>query len=254
MLKRILSVFVLLAIATPVLAQSLDGLSLADLDTGAQEAYRARLYSSAESHWLTALETPEAKASSEERGRVLYNLGNTAFRQERTLEAIAWYAASIKLRPRDEDTWANLEFALSEAEIEDSNLGRRNLLAVMTLAESERLVLLVTLALLATLLGEAFLGGAFFRRLAGVLALGLLVSLAPWVYGLSQQGSDRGMIVKKAGAPLRSEPRVEATLLLKLDPGREYAILDEMPDWVKLEADDCVEGWVKAKSVFRTDR
>ena len=220
------------------------------LDRGATEAYRAKLYPSAQEQWRAALESEEAQSSSELRARILFNLGNTSFRQDRPLEAVAYYSASRRLRPRDADVQANLDYASIEADLDPPERG--NLLTSMTLGESERLVLWLTFALFALLALEAFFGRTF-RVLAALCAVVLLASLAPWIYNLSQEGQDRVMVVRAAGAPLMSEPRTDAKMLLKLDPGTEHQVRDSLLEWTKVETPDGIEGWTKAASVFRTD-
>lgn len=250
MVRRILRSLLILCCLCGVAAAQVSDVDYETLDRGAAEAYRAKLYSSAEQQWLAALEREEARGSSEERARLLFNLGNAAFRQERPLEAVAYYSASRRLRPRDGDVQANLDYAALEAGLEPPE--RVSVLTSLTLGESEKLVLGLTFVLFALLAAEALFGRTF-RILAAICAVVLLASLAPWIYNLSQEGRDRVMVVRAAGAPLMSEPRTDSKMLLKLMPGTEHEFTDSLPQWTKVETSDGIEGWTKTGSVFRTD-
>lgn len=221
------------------------------LDRAATEAYRAQEYDLAEQQWNSALALDEVQASSSERARILHNLGNVSLRGGDALEAVARYRSSLKLRPRDADTWANLDFARSEANLDPAP--RAGFLSSLTLAETERLVLFLALALFLMLVGEAFLGGAFGPAsvVAGLLLLG---SLFPWAGRVAGADAEEAMVIKRAGTALRSEPRTGAASLIRLEPGTEHRVRDQLPDWISVETPDGVEGWVKAADLLRTTR
>src|SRR6185436_3640855 len=91
------------------------------VDQAAIDAYRRGNYDSAKSLWISALES--APLPSAERARILYDLGNAAFRSDAPLEAVGWYTASLRLRPRDADTWTNLEHARRTAKLDPADRG-----------------------------------------------------------------------------------------------------------------------------------
>ena len=70
------------------------------------EAYRRGAWSEAEELWRNAL---TAELPDEDRSRLHYALGNAAWRQGATLEAVVRYTAAVRLDPRSSDAWANLE-------------------------------------------------------------------------------------------------------------------------------------------------
>lgn len=222
-------------------------------ETFAQEAYRSGDYASARELWLTELERQEL--GGPERGRLLYNLGNTAFREERVREAVGWYTAGLRYRPRDPDTWANLEFARSEAGLEPADRGDlaatvERLLSATTLGESEWGVLLALLVWGAALAGEALRGGRAWGRAAwaGLALVG--VSLAPWIYNLRAAGAERVLVVEERTTPVLSEPRPAAAQVAQVASGAVLERLDELPDWVRVRAEDGTAGWVPSESVF----
>ncbi len=93
------------------------------IDAEAVAAYRAGDLDTARSLWLELLEAEPRVVRGAERGRVLFNLGNLALRAQADLEAVGWYTASLRLRPRDADTWANLEFARLGTGLEPADRG-----------------------------------------------------------------------------------------------------------------------------------
>lgn len=246
---------VLLALA---IAPSLDQ-AAEPVDRAAIEAYRAGDLASASSLWLQVLESDSPRVEGAERGRVLYDLGNVAARQGDWLEAVGWYTASLHLRPRDADTWANLEHARLSAELDPADRGDlvhtlKRLLSAPTRGESEWIALLALLPLAVCLGGEALRGGVLWRRGAWTaLAFALLCS-APWVYGMATAGGDPMLVVAKQGAPVRSEPRNDAASIGRADAGVEVERVDELPGWVRVELADGTKGWTRAETVFALKR
>ena len=226
----------------------------------AVEAYRAGDYRSAETLWRGLLEPAEAggsDASVIDRAAVLYTLGNTAGRQERPLEAAAWYTACIRVAPRHADAWANLEFVRAEASVEPADRGDlsstvRRLLFSVTKAESEWLALGFTLLFALALGFQAVRGGALSRWLALGAGLLLLVGLAPWAAHLAR-GDARGLlVVSTGGGAVRSEPKPGATLVGQFAAGSEVRFVDALPGWVRAAGEDA-EGWVAAEVVRPLD-
>ncbi len=246
-MKFLLSLITLVLCATSTHASDLD--SYRAMDDAASDAYRAQNYEAAIEQWSRALEAEEAQSSSSERARILHNLGNAALRNGEALEAVAHYRASLNLRPRNADTLTNLDFARTEADL--SPAPRASFLASLTLAETERLVVFLAFALFLMLVGEAFLGGAF-RPASIVVGLLLLGSFIPWAGQLSDSDLEAAMIVKSSGTSLRSEPRAGATSLIRLDPGTEHEVRDELPDWTSVKTEDGIVGWVKTSDLLRT--
>jgi len=221
------------------------------------EAYRAADYETAGDLWLSELEL--GHVTGPERGRLLYNLGNVAFRDDRVREAVGWYTAALRYRPRDRDTWTNLEYARSEAGLEPADRGDlaatvERLLSAMTLAESEWAVFLALAAWAILLAGEALRGGRVWRRAAwaGLALVGL--SLAPWFFNLSSFGKQRVLVVNDRTTPVLSEPRAGAARVAKAEGGAQIERIDELPDWVKVRAEDGTPGWVEREAVFDLQR
>jgi len=242
------AVLFFLGALSPVRAQ-------AGLDPGL-EAYRAGDLEAAATHWRERLEAEGAVMHSNERARLLYDLGNVAYRRSDRHAAIGWYTASLRLRPRDADTWTNLELARSEAGLDPADRGDlmatvRRLVTALTRAESEWLLLGIVLLWAVTLAGEALRGGRAWR-LAALVGFGaVLLSAAPLLVHLATAGADPVLVVAQGGARVQSEPRAEAKMITMLDAGAEAEVLDRLPDWVKVADETGTEGWVPRESVFR---
>ncbi len=217
----------------------------------AVQAYRAGDHASAITLWTEALGQASAPA---ERARLCYDLGNCAYRSGDIHEAVAWYTASLLLRPRDADAWHNLELARAEAGLEPADRGDleatlQRLLSSLTLAESEWLLILLLGLLGLTLTLEAFFGGVF-ERLAFVAVGLVLIGTAPWIWNLRRSSGHAMMVVEANGAPARSEPSRTAKVLTQLAAGSVVQKRDELPDWIEVRMSDGSELWVQERMMF----
>jgi len=243
------------------------------IDQAAIDAYRRGDLDSARSGWIELVEPrasaaeaggasddPRApKLSSAERARILYDLGNVAYRKKAILEAVGWYTAALRLSPRDPDIWWNLEHARSEAKLEPADRGDlsatlQRLVSSLTLAESEWLVLGVLTAWAGTLAFEAFRGGRASRRVALAGAFVVLASLAPWLYNLERAGRHPMLSIQDGRTALKSEPRADAPAIAEVGAGEEVERRDSLPEWTKIELASGVQGWVPRSAVFALDR
>jgi len=230
-----------------------------ELDRAAVEAYRRQDFGSARQYWTRCLADPELARSRSEKGRVLYDLGNVAYREKQLFEAVGWYSAALVQRPRDADTWHNLEQARSDAHLEPADRGDlysslARLATSLTLEESRTLALCATLAWALMLAGEAFFGGRSWAWIARVATLGLLVCLVPWLVQGARAGANELLVVSNEALELRSEPREDATRVLELKPGERVRYLDELPDWIKIEDQDARGGWARRETLFALRR
>jgi tetratricopeptide (TPR) repeat protein len=227
-------------------------------DAAAIAAYRAGDLAAARQGWTQVL-AAEPRSEGDERGRVLFNLGNLAYREGRTLESVGWFSASLRLRPRDADTWANLEHARREAKLEPADRGDlratlRRLLAASTPAEARLLALVGLLAWAAALAFEALRGGRAGRWLAiGGAGFALLLS-GPWLHGVWTHVDQPALVIEDGQALVRSEPRADAAVVAEAQPGAEVEAVDALPGWTKIRVADGTEGWVGAAAVFALSR
>ncbi len=227
-------------------------------DGGAISAYRAGDLAAARSAW-TALLDAEPRPVGPERARILANLGNVAFREGRALESVGWFTASIRLRPRDVDTWTNLEHARRVAKLEPADRGDlgatvQRLLGALTPGESRLLALVGLVGLGAALAYEALRGGRAGRWIAlGGIAFAFF-GATPWIHGVSTRSDSPALVVEEGKALVRSEPRTDAAVVAEAAAGNEVEALDSLPGWTKVRDSNGNEGWVEARAVFALER
>lgn len=228
-------------------------------DERAIEAYRRGDLAAARGEWLALLDDPVNAPRGAERGRILYDLGNTAFREGQTLEAVGWYTAALRLRPRDADTWTNLEEARSRAKLAPADRGDlqstlARIVRSFTRSEGRWLAFggLVVLALALVL--EAFRGGRLARWFAGAAALVACLSFVPCIDHELRAGRREALVVASEGCPVRSEPREQAPTTADLPPGALVEHVDELPDWIKVRLPGGLTGWVARGALFGLQR
>ncbi|MBL8858927.1 MAG: tetratricopeptide repeat protein [Planctomycetes bacterium] len=224
-------------------------------DAAAIAAYRRGDMATARTEWTALLDADGRAPQGAERARILYDLGNVSFREGRTLEAVAWYTASLRLRPRDADTWANLEEARSRSKLEPAYRGDlsstlKRVVRSLTGAEAGWLALSGLLLLAAALAFEAVRGGRYARWTAVLAALTACVMCIPWLDHSVRDGSQTLMVIQPDGASVRSEPRASAAVTSELSAAAVVEHVDELPDWTKVRLEGGLEGWVQKRSVF----
>ena len=219
----------------------------------AVDAFRAGEFSSARSLWQEQL---AAATTPAERSRIAYNIGNTAYREGKLHLAIGWYTRALRDAPRDEDVWANLELARSEAELEPADRGdlratiRRHFLMSFGVRGSQWSVLASLVLLAVCFAGEALRGGLLWRRLIWLSIGAVLIACIPWAWNTKNAASHPLMIVEPGGAQARSEPNRAAKVLRRYEAGTELEYVDELPDWIKVEDDRDRSMWVARGTVL----
>jgi len=257
MVSRTLFILALLLSFASGAARAQDGASAPD--RAAVAAYRDGDLETARHLWLETLEASEPALSDSERGRLCYNLGNLAAREEAHLEAVAWYTASLRLRPRDPDTWANLELARQRAELDPADRGDlaatvERLLRSWTRAEASWLALLGLLPLTVCFLFEALRGGRRWRWLVPLAAGLALVLAGPWLRHALSVGDEPQMVLRPEGAGVYAEPRGDAERIAELDAAEVVLRTDGLPGWIEVRLEDDRRGWMKSEGLFRLSR
>jgi tetratricopeptide (TPR) repeat protein len=229
-------------------------------DQAAVDAYRRGDFDTAANLWTAVLED-QGPLSSAERARILYDLGNAAYRKGNVVESVGWYTASLRLRPRDADTWKNLEYARATAKLEPADRGDLvstawRLFTSLTAGESRWLALAGVLLCGAALAAEALRGGRVLRRLAWLSGAVAIATALPWLYHRSQADRDTALVLEATdhGADVRSEPRSDATVVGNVASGEEVERRDELPGWVKVDLPGGNSGWIESRAVFPLKR
>jgi tetratricopeptide (TPR) repeat protein len=229
-----------------------------DTDPAAVAAYRAGDLSTARTLWSEALESSK-DLSNGERARICYNLGNVCARQGEPMQAVAWYSASLRLRPRDADTWANLELSRLAAELPAADRGDlgaalQRLLDSLTLPESSWLALLSLLPLAVALGFEATRGGSGWRWSSLLCLVLAVLGGFPWLNHQLQSGQVPLMVIADGPISIRSEPRVDGDRLDELEPGDVAQWHDEMGGWTSVKLSNGRVGWLPSPETFQLNR
>lgn len=238
-------------------ASALDEHALAAKNQLAVDAYRAGELETARTHWTELLPDVEGL----EKARVLYDLGNVAFRAKKPLEAVGWYTAALELAPRDEDVWANLEHARREAGLDPADRGDlvatlRRAMTSFTRGESELLAAAIAVLWGALLAFEAVRGGRLARRLAWAGAAVVALGFAPFLTHLATETRDPMLVIAPKERPLalKSEPRADAATIAQGTTGALVERHDELPGWVAVQLEDGTRAWAAAADVFALRR
>lgn len=223
-------------------------------------AYRAPTpdLATARASWSAALDKA-ADLGPATRAQLCKSLGNLAYRQERPLEAAAWFSAAIRLVPRDSDAWNNLEFARSKAGLEPADRGDlaatfERVLHSLTLAEAEWLALFTALALALLIVLRAFVLGRAANRPLWVALVLAPILCSSWIVQWSEASGDPVFVVSTAGVTVGSEPRMAAPKVALLAAGARAQRIEQLAGWVRIETARGERGWVAADSVFALRR
>ncbi|MDP6540507.1 MAG: SH3 domain-containing protein [Planctomycetota bacterium] len=227
-------------------------------DAQAVERYRAGDLEGARDAWLALLAGDDGPRGAE-RARLFHNLGDVHARRDDWSRAVGWYAASLRLRPRDAETWHDVELARMKAGLEPQDRGDlsatlQRALSSLTLEESAWLALLALVPLALCLAGEALRGGALWRRLSLASSAWLLLCLVPWSWNLARADDDPLLVISEKDVGVHSEPRADAPGVGTLAAGSEIERLDALPGWVKVALPGGRSGWVPGETVFPLGR
>jgi len=223
----------------------------------AVEAYRAGDLESAEALFGQLL---DEQLSSKDRGIVLFDLGNVAYRSGHLLKAVAYYTAATEHLRRDADLWHNLELARSRAGLEPADAGDLGDTVAHALALPSDAELLFAGWLIVGLLGlalgaEALFGGRAAKLVAGVLALAFVGNLLLLQARAAGAHETPAMVIVEGGAELHSEPRAGLATGVRLEPAQEVEVLDQLGSagepgaWVKVST-EAGDGWVSSAEVL----
>ena len=242
----------LVGLAAPARAQESFDPTISERFDQAVGAYRAGDFQTAETLWRSLLNENLARA---DRGKVLYNLGNAAYRQDELMESIGWYTSAVRTAPRDREAWANLEFVRLEAELEPADRGdlaatTQRLLESVDEREASWLILWALGAWLLVLVLEAVRGGSLWRRLSLLGVPIVLLACAPLAWRLTHPEVDPVLVVERPSAPLRAEPKDERSPIGQVTAGDVVERIDRLGEWARIELEDGVRGWVPADAIF----
>ena len=250
-MKRIIYICLLLAVPFISLAQE----SLGSTKEQGDAAYAEKRYADAIAIYETLLE---------EQGSTLplhYNLGNAYFKTNQFGKAILNYERALRIDANDEDTNANLEIA--QGAIKDKipqdevPFYKRWWQGFTGIFSKDLWGVIGVITFIGVLVALFFY---FFRKemrhtslvIAIVCVVFTILANVPAGSLASVNDSPEAVIMDEM-VFIRNAPDDSGTELTKIHEGLKVKVIDEVKDWVKIEADNGnrIIGWVKSKSLER---
>lgn len=190
---------------------------------------------------------------------VYYNLGNAYYRDNQFGKAILNYERALRFDPEDEDSNANLEFVQSKIKDkipqDEIPFYKRWWKAFAGIFSKDTWGVLGVLTFAGMLLALFFY---FFRNdlrkitLTTAIICFIFTILANIsAYSLKNVDNKPEAVILDEMVIIKSSPDESGTELTKVHEGLKVKILDEIKDWVKIEADNGnrVVGYIKATSL-----
>ncbi len=188
-------------------------------------------------------------------GHVHYNLGNAYLRAGQLGRSIASYRRSLRLLPRDEDAYANLAFARRSARDEIAPpappvLVRTLLFWHYSLAPNEvvRSVVLVGLGFWIVLALRLYRPASEVLRWSAVclLAVGLALGGSLVAHGAFDPAI---AVVLPQEINLHAAAGEGSVVRFRLHAGTEVRVIEQRPEWIRVELPDGQRGWSKREYV-----
>lgn len=186
-------------------------------------------------------------------GRLFYNLGNAYLRQGELGQAVAAFRHATKLRPRDQDIRANLEFARKSTRDAISPPSPSPVLSTIffwhfSLGSTE----LVTACIVVNLLFWTVAAVRLFWRPSTTLNWLLFVLLIPlaaltgsvFVHEVFPQSI---AVVLPQEIDAHSGPSSDSVIRFKLHAGTEIEVRDRQEGWLRVELPDGQQGWIRSE-------
>ena len=179
---------------------------------------------------------------------IYFNLGNAFFKAGQLGRAIVAYHQAERLRPRDPDLRANLQFARNQVQGPTLSpttwqkwLGRLNVNEWTVLASVALWSCFLSLALLQW---RPWLKPALRSYVIGLVAITLLVC-GCMAAALLETAPGRLAVAVKPQSAVRQGPMDESQNAFTIQDGAELRVLDQKDDWLQVTTDPRRIGWVR---------
>ena len=213
----------------------------------ANKLYEQGKFAEAASAYEKMVQTGQASAA------VYYNLGNAFFKAGQIGRAIAAYNAAEKIKPRDPDLRANLQFARGQVQgpTYASPAWQRWLTRVSL---NEWAVFAATLLwiwfLLLILLQWRPSLKSSLRLYVAVLGFAMLVVCSALIVVWRKNQPGWAAVVVTRDAVVRQGPLDESQTAFTLHDGAEIQVLDRKDDWLQVTTDPHRIGWIHRDQVL----
>lgn len=250
-MKKIIYICLLLALPLSIMAQE----TVEYTKKQGDEAYADARYTDAITIYESVLAKQGASLS------LYYNLGNAYYRNNQPGKAILNYERALRIDANDEDAKANLEFVQSrivdkipQDEVPFYKKWGNAIAGIF----SQNVWAIIGIITFVGMLVATFFYYFRNRRRAVLLVtiiLCLLITIIANISAYSLNSSDASdeAVIMDEMVIVKSSPDSSGTELTKIHEGLKVKIIDEIVDWVKIEADNgnSVTGWVKSQTLER---
>ena len=250
-MKKIIYICLLLALPLSIMAQE----TVEYTKKQGDEAYADARYTDAITIYESVLAKQGASLS------LYYNLGNAYYRNNQPGKAILNYERALRIDANDEDAKANLEFVQSrivdkipQDEVPFYKKWGNTIAGIF----SQNVWAIIGIITFVGMLVAAFF--YYFRNirravLLVTIILCLLITIIANIsaYSLNSYDASDEAVIMDEMVIVKSSPDSSGTELTKIHEGLKVKIIDEIVDWVKIEADNgnSVTGWVKSQTLER---
>jgi tetratricopeptide (TPR) repeat protein len=206
----------------------------------AETHYQQKHYTEAEKIYLSINEKDASPA-------LLYNLGNTFFKQQSLGKALFYYQKAQLKSPRDGDIIHNIAVVQSRLSVSTNPPSFLEKLSHYTsLNETYGFLLISFFIFLCAISAYILKPHSFFKQTAYVfLGLGisasLFLSVQLWIW------SDKKAVVLQDETPLKSEP-MQADIV-KLKAGTLCQVLQKKNNWIEVKINKNQRGWLFSDTV-----
>ncbi len=248
-MRRIIYICMLLALPMLSMAQ---GATKPTKKLG-DEAYAAQNYSEAIKIYESVLAEQGGSLS------IYYNLGNAYYRDNQLGKAILNYERALRMDPADADSKANLEFVQTRIkdkvphdEIPFYKRWWNSFAGIFSIDTWGIIGVIMFAGMLVALFFYFFRNDLRKITLTSAIICFLFTILANIsAYSLKNVGNTSEAVIMDEMVIIKSSPDESGTELMKIHEGLKVKLLDEIKEWVKIEADNGnkVIGYIKATSL-----
>ena len=244
MMKKYMITAILILLSVTIKASSADSLFEA-----ANKAYSAGEYTTAQSLYQK-LENSGFKTTE-----ILYNLGNTFYKQNNLAKSILYFERAKRIKPNDKEINFNLQLARTYTidkidEIPPFFMQRWLKSVTLFLSYNVWYVLsILSFVLFTVLLLIYFFTGRFSLKkisfVSGVITLILSVSF--FLFGNNRynfQTAKNEAIIMTSNVTVKGSPDYSGTDLFVIHAGSKIILEDELAGWFKIKIADGNVGWI----------
>ena len=185
---------------------------------------------------------------------IYYNLGNAYLKTGNKGKAILYYERAFKIRPRDANIRANLDYARSLVEDsvqQNSEKWYRRAFFFHGFLSVDGMAILAFILYLAVMILASLsvlfrVWGKIFRYSAVICGFLLIMVLPSLINGIYESEFQKKAVISIEETAARFEPSEDATIHFKLYEGTVIQITRSQGDWYQVKRGDGKIGWLRS--------